>query len=93
MLDAAAVRECRAYLKQAVAEGLIRQRPAPARINVDERLWAEMPARVKDLTLQAVACDLWQSSMPPEWEHVAAYGWRSGKRVQMLTSVGVDRGD
>ena len=92
LLDDAAVKQCGNLLTSAKRNGLIRERPSPNRINVDERLWSELPASVKDTTLQAVSCELWRSSVPPTvGNYVVAYGWRTGKRVQMLTSVGMSR--
>ncbi len=92
ILDDEAVKQCGSYLSLATRNGLIRSRPSPNRINVDERLWAELPASAKDTTMQAVSCELWRSSMPPTvGDYVVAYGWRTGKRLQMLTSVGMAR--
>jgi hypothetical protein len=92
ILDDEAVKQCGSYLSLATRNGLIRGRPSPNRINVDERLWAELPASAKDTTMQAVSCELWRSSMPPTvGNYVVAYGWRTGKRLQMLTSVGMSR--
>lgn len=91
-LSEAAVAECRDFLAKAVKSGLIVERPAPHRLNVEERLWAQLYARERDLTLQAVSCDLWQTSMSPGFDQfVVVYGAHSGKRIAMLTSVGMDR--
>ena len=86
-----AVAQCREPLKTGEESGVIKGRPSPNRINVEETLWAALPADVKDRTLQAVACDLWQTAMPPAGEYVVAYGYRSGQRLQMLTEVGMSR--
>lgn len=86
-----AVAKCRKLLATGEQVGVIKSRPAPNRINVDDALWAQLDAETKDRTMQAVACDVWQTSMPPSSDHVVAYGHRSGKRVQMLTSVGMVR--
>lgn len=91
LLPADVVGQCRDLLNMAERIGVIRERPKPTRINVDERKWAELDAATKDRTLQAVACDVWQQNMPPADEMVVAYGWRSGRRVQMLTEVGMSR--
>lgn len=91
LLSADVVGKCRDLLKMAERIGVIRDRPDPTRINVDERKWAELDAATKDRTLQAVACDVWQQNMPPADEMVVAYGWRSGTRVQMLTEIGMVR--
>lgn len=90
-LSADAVVQCRKVLAIGKETGVIMQRPAPNRINVDETKWAALPADVKDNTLQAVACDIWETAMPAEMDYVVAYGYHSGKRLQMLTSVGMSR--
>lgn len=91
-LDEAAVEKCRDLLKLAEKSGVVRERPSPNRINVDEKLWAQLSAREKDLTLQAMSCDLWGTAMPPDdTKYVVVYGYHTGKRVQMLTSVGMSR--
>jgi hypothetical protein len=87
-----AVAKCRELLALGEANGIIRARPKPTRIDVEDALWAQLPADVKDRTLQAVSCDVWQTAMPPSaGDPVVAYGYRSGKRVQMLTGVGMAR--
>lgn len=85
------VSQCRELISLAERQGLIRARPASNRINVEDRKWAATDAATKDRLLQAVACDVWQTAMPPGMEHVVAYGHRSGRRLQMLTSVGMSR--
>lgn len=90
-LAAGEVAKCRAFLATAGETGVIRARPSPERIDVDEALWAQMRAREKDLLLQALACDLWARPMPPGGAHVVAYGWQGGNRLQMLTALGLAR--
>ena len=85
------VAQCQAVIDAAARAGLIRARPEARRINVDERLWLQLDAATKDRTLQAVACTTWRQSMPPGTESAVAYGARSGKRLQMLTSAGMAR--
>lgn len=87
-----AVKSCRELLAKATSEKVIRHRPQPYRINVDEIRWAALDAYTKDRIMQAVACDVWGRSMPPPSEYVVAYGYHSGRRLWMLTSVGMDRG-
>jgi hypothetical protein len=96
LLPESAVKQCREYLALAKKDGLIIARPSPNRIDVDELRWAGMLAREKDITLQAVSCDLWQTAMPPPTadglgERVVVYAAHSGKRLQMLTMVGMSR--
>jgi hypothetical protein len=85
------VAKCAAAIEQAARIGLVRERPAPNRINVDEVLWAQLPASTKDQTMQFVACARWRKAMPPPGEYVVAYGWRSGRRLWMLTEAGMLR--
>lgn len=91
LLSAAERAECNAALAKAEAAQLIRQRPTATRINVDDGQWAQLPADLKEKILAAVSCAAlgrWQPLDISEGP-VVAYGWRSGKRVAMLTSVGV----
>lgn len=92
-LSASAVASCREAIKSAEDAGLIKGRPQPTRIDVEDRKWAALPAETKDRLMQAVSCDVWQTAMPPDegLHYVVAYGFRSGKRVQMLTSEGMGR--
>lgn len=90
-LPPADVAKCRGLLEAAEKAGIIRDRPAANRIDVEDSTWAALPSDVKDVTLQAVACEVWQARVPPAGEHAVAYGYRSGKRVEMLTSVGFSR--
>lgn len=90
-LPPSAVTQCRDLLAIAEKAGLIRDRPKPTRIDVEDALWAQLPAKTKDQTLQALACDVWQTAMPQGGDYVVAYGYRSGKRLEMLTSTGADR--
>ena len=90
-LDDAAVAKCGALIAKGLKSGIIRERRQPTRIDVDDGLWAALDARTKDVVLRAVACEVWRQYTPPENEFVVSYGWRSGKRIEMLTSVGVFR--
>lgn len=85
------VARCRAALTAGTKSGVIRARPSPNRINVEDRLWAEMDAHTKELILQAVACDAWGMAAPPQGQFVVSYGYRSGKRIEMLSELGIDR--
>lgn len=82
--------KCREAIGLAERRGLIMSRPQGDRLDVDERVWAELPAESKRLLMQAVACDVWGHAMPPNLESVAVYGYRSGKRLALLTAVGLD---
>lgn len=85
------VTQCRELIATGERIGLIKARPERNRINVDDAMWAQLPADVKDQTLAAVSCDVWQTALPSAFDYVVAYGYRSGKRVQMLTSEGMVR--
>lgn len=91
MLAPATVEKCRAMIATGIKGGIIRDRPSANRIDVDEAIWARMEAKLKDATLTAVSCDLWQRRVPPSGQHVVAYGVHTGKRIQMLTEVGMLR--
>lgn len=81
---------CAAAIVQAARSGLVRERPAANRVNVDDGKWRLLPASEKAALLALVACDAFGLA-PGELafsQHTVAYGWRSGKRVAMLTQVG-----
>ncbi|NBW12160.1 MAG: hypothetical protein EBR82_29435 [Caulobacteraceae bacterium] len=90
-LSADAVATCRSLLDKGMKAGIIRGRPAPNRIDVEDSAWRELDARTKEVTLGAVACDVWGRTAPPADEYVVAYGYRSGKRIDMLTASGIER--
>ena len=86
-----AVREqCRQSLATAASTGVVLARPTPHRLNVDEAKWALADAESKRVMVQAVACDLWGSKMPPAGEYVVIYGQHSGQRLAQLTEVGLN---
>lgn len=80
---------CNDLIEQAQREGLVRERPAPNRINVDDRRWADFPASSKRGLAMAVRCSAYGGA-PAELDYGVVYGYRSGKRLAMATSVGVD---
>jgi hypothetical protein len=88
-LSAAQVADCRKLLAEAQRIGLIREMTSGDRIEVDERLWAELPHKSKQGTLAALSCATWRRAVPPKGEIAAAYGWRDGKRKAMWTEVGM----
>lgn len=91
ILPETTVAKCREMLATGKRTGIIRARPEPNRIDVEDGLWAQLDSATKDRTLQAVACAVWKTAMPGPADYVVAYGYRSGKRLQMLTSVGMSR--
>lgn len=86
--SASQVAQCDDLLKGAERSKLIRSRPSPDRINVDDAAWATFPAESKRGVLLALACQHYRRPMQAT-EYVVAYGYRSGKRVAMASSVGV----
>lgn len=82
------VKGCNAILADLEKLGTIRERPAPNRVDIDERLWAELPYRQKEALLSLVSCSAFGQSVPPEGKHVAAYGWRDGQRKLVWDSTG-----
>ncbi|PKB19632.1 hypothetical protein B0I00_1871 [Novosphingobium kunmingense] len=79
---------CDDWLAELTKAGTVRDRPSPTRIDVDEYLWAELPYRQKEAVLSLVTCSAFGQHVVPEGKHVAAYGWRDGKRKLVLTSAG-----
>jgi hypothetical protein len=88
-LSPESVERCRTLLASVTDSGIIRGRPAPNRIDVDEARWGSLPDRVKDRILRAVTCDLWQTAMPAGSNRVVAYGAASGKPLRALTSTAI----
>jgi hypothetical protein len=87
-LTADQVADCRRSLDRATRAGLIRTRPANNRANVEDLAWAILPADEKHGILAALACDAYEGRPLETMDYVVAYGYRSGRRVAMLTSVG-----
>lgn len=87
-LSAEAVAECEKFLAANARNGLIRGRPSAAQIEVDERIWNELPIKTKRIVLSAVSCAAFRRARPPGDAYVYATGWRDGERKLMLTRVG-----
>ncbi|MFL6729533.1 MAG: hypothetical protein ACJ8E3_09325 [Sphingomicrobium sp.] len=79
---------CDDLIEQAENDGLVKQRPSPDRVNVEDRLWAQFPATSKEGLAMAVRCSATRGA-PDELDYGVVYGYRSGKRLAMATSVGV----
>jgi hypothetical protein len=82
------VAECEKLITRAEKQGLVRSRPSNTRINVEDAAWRAFPADSKRGVMLALACSAFGHPMQTS-EYVVAYGYRSGKRVAMATSVGV----
>jgi phage FluMu protein Com len=80
---------CDDLLAKAERSGLIKERPSPERINVEDGRWADFPASSKRGLMLALRCSLLRGQPGSEMDYVVAYGYRSGRRVAMATSVGV----
>ena len=79
---------CDDLIKQGEQLGLVKERPSPNRINVEDALWAEFPAGSKRGLAMAVRCSAYGGA-PAEFDYGVVYGYRSGKRLAMATGVGV----
>lgn len=82
---------CDELIRRSEREGLIRERPEPNRINVDDLAWAEFPAGAKKGLALAVRCSATRGA-PQQTDYAVVYGYRSGKVLAMATSVGVTFG-
>lgn len=91
LVDAKTRASCSEVLVKGQKTGVIRERPSRNRVNVDEVIWAQMAASDKTALLSLVACDAFgkRQSDLEFGEHTVAYGWRSGKRLAMLSSAGM----
>ncbi len=66
---------------------------APNRIEIDDRLWDEMMADAKRGLATTFACVAFDGKRPEEMETMdfaVVYGSRSGRRLAMAGSVGVN---
>lgn len=88
-LDAKARASCAQAIDQATKDGIVRQRPAPNRVNVEEAAWQLMPADQKRALLSLVACDAFgkREADLDAAEYAVAYGFRNGRRLAMLSSA------
>jgi hypothetical protein len=82
---------CEKALSQAETDGLVRERPSKTRINVEDALWAALPAGEKTALMSLVGCAAF-GKQPADFgtsEYVVAYGYRSGQRLGMLSDLGM----
>jgi hypothetical protein len=93
-LDEKMIALCRRIIDEATKMGVVRDKPSPNRINVEDARWAMLPADDKRSLLAAVGCAAFKLRQA-DWENVSnadgytvAYGYRSGKRVAMATATG-----
>lgn len=82
--------DCAESLRKAETLGLIKDRPTPSRIDVEETLWAGLPAKTKQGILGSVSCEVLGRWMPlTPGTPLVAYGYHTGNRLAMLSSVGM----
>jgi predicted RNA-binding Zn-ribbon protein involved in translation (DUF1610 family) len=82
---------CEKALSGLEKTGLIKDRPEPNRIDVDEVNWALMPARDKRLVAAGVRCSFLNGRESDAFDDYAVvYGYRTGKRLAMATANGVE---
>lgn len=80
---------CDKLIEQAEAAGLVRDRPAANRVDVEDQLWAEMPAQSKRGLALAVRCSFTRGQPRDDLDSYAVvYGYRSGKRLAQAYSSG-----
>lgn len=84
-------RPCDAGLSALVETGLIKDRPASNRVDVEEVNWAAMPAKQKRTVAAAVRCSFLRGDIGrTDFDSFAVvYGYRSGKRLAMASHNGV----
>lgn len=88
-VDASArLKACDALVKAGATDGIIR-RMAGHRIEVEEIGWAGLPYHTKQSVLAAVICLQTGGRMASSSDSAAAYGYRSGKRLLMMTGDGL----
>jgi hypothetical protein len=80
--------QCDQIIHQGQELGLIRSRPRPERIDVDEKLWAIMDESEKRGLLLALRCSAYRGT-PRAGEEAEAYGVPSGKRLALARAAGV----
>lgn len=80
---------CNELLERAEDAGLMRRRPSANRIDVEDLQWAAFPAESKRGLLLALRCSSLNGQPGGAGDYAVAYGYRSGKRLAMATSVGV----
>lgn len=78
------VAQCRKAIVAASGSGIIRERPYPNRINVDDQLWRELPSDAQGRIMQALACDAWQTVAPPQDQKVVAHSSSTGRLLSTL---------
>jgi hypothetical protein len=83
------VAQCHKLLSDGSAAGLIRAQPSWNRIEVDETIWAALPAGSKKGFAMAIPCaGLGRAAVMADPTPVV-YGYRSGKRLALVSPVGV----
>lgn len=91
LVDASTRAGCAKAIEDGTKQGIVRKRPSADRVDVEDATWRLMAADDKRALLALVACDAFgkRAGDLDLSEHVVAYGYRSGKRLAIMTSVGV----
>lgn len=82
------VESCRNLIRDGRTAGLIKARPSITRINVDDAIWADLPATSKRGIGLALGCAAYDGKPLKLGDGVSVYGHRSGRRLAIVTSVG-----
>lgn len=84
-------KQCSDLIQKAMDDSVITKRPSANRIEIADATWALIDADTKRNTMAAVACDAFGKKAEDLdlSQYIVVYGATSGKRMAMLTSVGV----
>ena len=71
--------------------GLVKGRPSPNRVDVEDLSWAALPADSKRALALAVRCSFLRGDIGRDDfnDFAVVYGYRSGKRLAMASHAGV----
>jgi hypothetical protein len=84
---------CNALLRDGEKVGLVRDRPAANRVDVDELVWASLPAKAKEGIVGAVWCSSLGGLPAPDNSFGVVYGYHTGKELAVMSEGGVSLGD
>lgn len=84
-LDSVQIAKCADALAMLIEAGTIKSISMQhGRIEVEDRLWEALPAGQRRLVMASVSCRIYGSWVPPAGRRVSAFGYRSGKMVELL---------
>lgn len=84
---------CQKVIDGAQETGLVKEKPSLNRLNVDDLMWAALPAGEKTALAEMLFCTTYDGksfAQGAAMDYVVIYGYRSGKKLAMLSSVGMD---